>query len=128
MDVEQDPTPRPVGRPSKYDPAFCDKVIELMRGGVSFAAVAGALGVSRQTIYEWAEAHPEFSYTKSVGKAASQLFWERRLIDLSMGIQGNASAVIFALKNRASLDWRDMTEVKHDGGIVINVTPVEEKL
>jgi|SRR5271166_2028205 len=101
--------PRHAGRPSKYDPAFCDQVIELMKEGLSFGAVAGALGVSRRTIYEWADEHPEFSHTKERGKAPT-------------------TAIIFGLKNRAEDDWRDRTEVKHEGGMpVINITPEEAK-
>jgi len=125
------PQSRGGGRPSKYDPAFCDQVVELMKEGLSFAAVAGALGVSRDTIYEWAEAHPEFSDTKKIGKAVSQLFWERQLIAIARGlvVGSPTTAVIFGLKNRADLDWRDKTEVKHEGGTpVINITPEESRL
>jgi len=106
------PSPK-VGRPSKYDPAFCDQVVALMSEGLSLGAVAGALRVARSTIYNWADEYPEFLDTKKVGQSVAQLFWERRLIDLARGVQGNAAAVIFGLKNRAELDWRDKTEVNY---------------
>jgi hypothetical protein len=34
------PVKRPVGRPSLYDPAYCDKVIELGRIGKSVEQIA----------------------------------------------------------------------------------------
>ncbi len=118
------------GRPSTYDPSFCDRVIELMGEGLSFAAVAGALGVSRDTIYAWAEVHPEFSDTKKTGKAAAQLFWERQLIATAKGLVTGSptTAIIFGLKNRAPLDWRDKTEVEHKGTIPVAITPRESLL
>ena len=69
----------PGGRPSKYDPTFCEVMISAMETeGLSLGAVAGLIGVSRDTIYEWATVHPEFSYAKKVGEAKAQLFWERK--------------------------------------------------
>ena len=108
-----------IGRPSKYDAAYCDQVIELATAeGLSWGACAGDIGVSRQTLTAWAEAHPEFLDAKRVSEARSQLFWERKLSQLadkgSAG-PGASTAIIFALKNRAKDDWRDTVEQRHVG-------------
>lgn len=66
----------PVGRPSKYDPAYCDAVVELGRIGKSFAQMASHFDVARSTIDKWAEDHPEFSEALSRAKAHSQAYWE----------------------------------------------------
>ena len=56
-----DEAKRPVGRPTKYDPAYCDDVEAEMGNGLSLTAFAGVIGVSRSTINEWIDANPEFS-------------------------------------------------------------------
>jgi hypothetical protein len=114
-----DPIKRSVGRPSKYDPAYCQRVIELATSeGLSWGACAGEIGVSRQTLTAWADAHPEFLDAKRISEARSQLFWERKLsklADKGSAGPGASTAIIFALKNRARDDWRDMVEQKHTG-------------
>ena len=107
------------GRPSKYDPEFCEVMISAMETeGLSVGAVAGLIGVSRDTLYEWTTVHPEFSYAKKIGEAKAQLFWERKNVALaergSAG-PGASTAVVFALKNRGRADWRDVVEQKHTG-------------
>jgi DNA-binding XRE family transcriptional regulator len=64
------------GRPSTYDPAFCDKVIEFGRMGKSRAWIAAELGVNRDTINEWEKVHPDFSVAMSHAKTLSQQWWE----------------------------------------------------
>lgn len=104
---------RSVGRPTIYKPEYCEEVIELMAGGYSIAAVAGKLRVSRQTVYDWGDAHPEFLDALNVARAASALWWEDRAVALAKGGEGNASVVIFGLKNRVADEWRDKQEYDH---------------
>jgi hypothetical protein len=100
-----------VGRPSKYDPAFGDRIIELMSEGLSLTAAAAELNVHRDTVYEWASAHPAFSDSKKLASGKRQLFLERRLLSATEGPVVTSS--IFALKNAAPDDWRDKAEVEH---------------
>ena len=60
---------RPVGRPTKYDPEFCEKLVSLMSEGLSFMASCGEIGVSKTTGQNWAEEHPEFLAAMTLGKA-----------------------------------------------------------
>lgn len=103
------------GRPSKYDPAFCAKVVEYLAKGHSLTAFAGYIGVARSSIFKWADESPEFSDAIKVGQAKAVLFWEGVLIDLATNGGGNATAVIFALKNRAADDWADKVVTEHTG-------------
>jgi transposase-like protein len=107
------------GRPSKYDPEFCEVMISAMETeGLSLGAVAGLIGVSRDTLYEWTTVHPEFSGAKKIGEAKAQLFWERKNVSLANNGSagpGASTAIVFALKNRAKADWRDVIEQKHTG-------------
>lgn len=102
------------GRPSKYDPAYCDQIIDFLADGYSVTAFAGSIRVARSTVYLWAEEHPEFSDALNIGQAASALWWENRLRDNAEKGEGNATAAIFGLKNRAADDWRDKREHDHN--------------
>lgn len=118
-----------MGRPSDYDPAYCDLLAEHYRDGYSFESFGGVVGVSKQTLYNWCEAHPEFLDAKKTYETASQLAWEKRLRSLATSGEGNATAIIFGLKNRAPDNWRDVkaTELtgKDGGPIQANVGKVE---
>ena len=53
----------PAGRPTTFNPEYCDFVREHMAAGLSKTAVAGMLGTSRQTFINWCDANPEFLLT-----------------------------------------------------------------
>ena len=110
-----------VGRPSDYDPSFCDEAVTFLADGYSIAALAGHIGVARSTIYKWVEEHPEFSDAVKVGQAKATLWWEKANRNLAMTGEGNATACVFGLKNRASDEWRDKVENEHSGALTVNV-------
>lgn len=66
----------PVGRPSDYDPAYCEQVIDLGKEGKSPVQIAVALGVPRTTMLSWAEQHDEFSTALTRAKEHEQGWWE----------------------------------------------------
>lgn len=68
---------RPVGRPSKYKPEFCERVIELAKEGAGWAEYAAEFGVDRPTLYDWAAAHEEFSTALTRAKVLEQAWFER---------------------------------------------------
>lgn len=103
------------GRPSKYSPAYCDEVISTLSEGHSVTAFAGRIGVARSTVFKWAEEHREFSDALKIGQAKAVEFWERILATVAREGKGNATAAIFALKNRASDDWADRVVQEHTG-------------
>jgi len=100
----------PAGRPTKYDPAYCDAVIETMQQGLSLTAFAGRILVARSTINEWIEQHPEFSESVRVGKAARTAALEETMLSAESGPA--VTARMFALKNADPDEWRDKSEVK----------------
>ena len=67
----------PAGRPSKYDPAYCDEIIARCAEGWSFVEFAAHVGVARSTIDQWGVDHPEFSEALTRAKAAEQAWWEK---------------------------------------------------
>ena len=113
----------PGGRPSKYDPAFCDTAEAILAAGYSEAVLAGEIGVCLDTITEWKNVHPEFSASIKLGRAKGARIWEDRLAKLADLNIGNATGIIFGLKNRYQDVWRDKTETEHTGAVT--VTKVE---
>jgi hypothetical protein len=107
------------GRPSKYDPAFCETVEGTLAQGFSLAVAAGVIGVTRQTLDAWTKEHPEFLDAVKIGRARGALIWETRLAKLADTNEGNATGVIFGLKNRLPEDWKDKTETEHSGALAI---------
>lgn len=64
------------GRPSTYDPRFCEIVIEAGARGESEVGMAVACGLPRVTMRGWAKQHPEFSTALLMAKDLSQKWWE----------------------------------------------------
>lgn len=66
----------PVGRPSDYDPSFCEKVVELGKLGKSFEQMAAQLDVSYRTLCRWRDAHEEFRHALEEAQVLEQAWWE----------------------------------------------------
>lgn len=107
----------PIGRPSKYDPAYCEQVVEVMGEGYSLTAFAGMIGVARSTINEWIDNHAEFSEAVSLAKAKRLAEWERIGLGVAKngGGTGSATVVVFGLKNMGGDEWADVQRQEHTG-------------
>jgi hypothetical protein len=68
---------RPVGRPSKYRPEYCQRVIELGKEGYSHAELAADLEVDKASMYRWAEEHEDFRTALHAAKTFEQAWFER---------------------------------------------------
>ena len=105
----EEPKPK-MGRPTKYDPKFCEELVAHMARGKSFETFAAKLGFSKDTLYQWVKKYPEFSDAKKRGTVQSFDKWE----DLGhrLAEEGNAAVYIFNMKNR--FGWRDKMEHSMD--------------
>ena len=105
---------RKAGRPTKYDPIYCDMVEEEMAGGLSLTAFAGIIGVARSTINEWMAANPDFSEAVNRAKAKRLLQWERKALKVADngGTGGQSTIIIFGLKNMGGDEWTEKSETK----------------
>ena len=65
-----------MGRPTKYDPSYCAKVIELGRQGKSIEQTAGILNVSKRTLYNWRDAHEDFLHALDEAHDLALMWWE----------------------------------------------------
>lgn len=112
----------PAGRPTTFNPEYCDFVREHMAAGLSKTAVAGMLGTSRQTFINWCGANPEFLDAIRDGEAARTLYLELGLLEAKDG--PTVTSRIFALKNAAPHEWSDTQKVvgaEPDGGHKVKV-------
>jgi DNA-binding XRE family transcriptional regulator len=108
--------PNPIGRPTLYETKYCQMLIDHMSQGLSIEAFAGEIGVSKKTIYAWAEKYAEFLYAKQIGESKSALWWEKEAANglWSSKEKGtfNTALWIFNMKNRHG--WADKFEVNQD--------------
>lgn len=109
------------GRPSKYDPAFCDDVIESGMMGASKAQMARNLGIDRETLDNWAKAHPEFSRAVKAAQELSLAWWEDQGQSSLWADKFQSTSYIFQMKNRFRDDYADVSRTEHtgrDGGAI----------
>jgi transposase len=81
---------RSVGRPSQYDPLYCERVIELGKLGKSVEQIAAQIGVGTKTMYNWRDEHPEFLHAMDIAKELELDWWEN--IAQSMMVEDKDSA------------------------------------
>jgi hypothetical protein len=112
---------RAAGRPTLYCEEYAERVVEFCRDGFTLTAFAGEIGVARSTINEWIDAHPKFSEAVNRAKALKARWWEDRAREIAQngGAGGQATIVIFGLKNHAPEDFRDKTEHEHSGSLTL---------
>lgn len=121
----------PAGRPTKYNPKLCEKVLLVGEDGGTLAEMAEALDIDRGTLNDWVQKHEEFSRAVKRGLQKAQVWWERQgKIATFGGIDGfNATSYIFQMKNRFKEDWREKQEVEHSGGMaLVRVNEADERI
>ncbi|MEK9809966.1 MAG: terminase small subunit [Candidatus Nanopelagicales bacterium] len=97
---------KPVGRPSKYDPAYCAAALDFVgMQGKSIEEFAAHLQVHRDTVYEWEKVHPAFSDALTRAREFSEAFWFNRLEQLMVDRNANAPLVKLYLARR--FGWSD---------------------
>lgn len=111
------------GRPSDYEPSFCERVIEMGKLGYSQAQMASELDVAKSTITEWAHKIPEFSNALTRARTHSQRWWEEQAQQGLRDRDFNAGIWDKSVKSRFREDYTDrsINEIvgKDDGAIDI---------
>ena len=64
------------GRPTDYDPKYCELVIAMGREGKSKAQIAATIGVTRVTMWGWAQKHEEFFNALALSEELALQWWE----------------------------------------------------
>lgn len=118
------------GRPTSYDPKYCDLLIEHRAKGFSFESFAWLIRVSKKTLYNWKEEFPEFLHAAGVAEEAHRYYQEAVGLAGTRGLpafttvnpqgeevqnimgQFNASTWQFMMKNTHAAEWKDKHEVE----------------
>ena len=111
----------PGGRPTLYDPAYCERAIEAGKAGKSYAWIAAEFDISKQTLYDWMAAHPEFLDAMTRARGYAQRWWEDAGQEGMTSPGFNASVWSRSMGARFPDDWREVkgTELTgKDGGPV----------
>ena len=105
------------GRPSTYDPAFCERVIALGLEGMSEAQIARDLGVARASLWDWAKAHEEFSAALTRARDLAQAWWEDQGVAMMRQPSANSNAAIWkkSMEARFRDDYTETRKNEHSG-------------
>ena len=110
---------KPVGRPSLYDPSYCDKVVELGRLGKSVEQISSNLGVSCRVMYDWRDRYPEFLRALEEAKEAEQTWWEDQaqayMLEHKDGAKLNASIWSRSMAARFPKKYRESVKQEITG-------------
>ena len=115
------------GRPTDYTDDMPEAAIRIIGDeGKSITQFARDMRISRQTVYQWAEDHAEFSDALTRAKEWSEAYWEDKMVDFMVDRDVNAPLVKLYMANR--FRWRDKpaedddTDTPEPTTVNINVT------
>lgn len=110
---------RPVGRPTLYDPAMCEKVVELGKLGKSIEQICYNLNISIRTIYLWRDTHEEFMQALEDAKTFEQAWWEEQaaayMVENKESDKLNASLWSRSMAARFPKKYRESTKTEITG-------------
>lgn len=135
-----------VGRPSKYEPGFCETAHRLAVDGATDIELADALDVHVATLYRWKAEYSEFREAISLGKEAADDRVEASLYHRAVGyshdavkifMPGGAEKPVVApyrehyppdtaaaslwLRNRRPDRWRDKQDFEQSGNVKMEI-------
>jgi len=121
MAKEKQTVKRPVGRPSKYKPEYCEEIIRLGKEGKSIAQMAAFFDVDKASIFRWAEESDDFRTAFARAKVHSQNWWEDKAQQNLASRDFNAQLWLKSVASRFRDDYTERTQTEitgKDGGAV----------
>ncbi len=119
--IKAKPEKRPVGRPTKYCPEFCELAIEMGKLGYSPAMIAAEFDVDKASMYDWGASHPEFSTALTRAKTFEQSWWEREGMGGLRSREFNANLWIKSAQARFREDYTERKELTGANGGAVQV-------
>ena len=117
------------GRPTKYSKAMLDKAREYIQNHAQYgdvvpiaAGLAGELGVTKVTLYEWAKHYPEFSNTLQLLQEAQ----ERKLASGGLSSTFQPTIAKLMLANHGYHDKQEIGQGKEMDPITIRVVNADD--
>lgn len=117
------------GRPTKYDPIYCEAVLQLGADGAGRYEMALELGIVYSTLQQWEKNYPAFAEAMRDASDLAQGWWAKQgRKGIFMGSDFNANAYALQVKNRFPRDWKDKHDHVVEGGITVTITSDDAKL
>lgn len=102
----------PTGRPTLYNPTYCERVEELGKLGKSPVQIAAQLNIDRTTLYSWGVDHPEFATALRRAKGFEQEWWENTAQEALKADKFQAVVWKTSMQARFREDYTERTETK----------------
>ena len=119
--TQEKPAKRPVGRPTKYKPEYCEEVIRLGKEGKSIAQMAAFFDVDKASVFRWAEESDDFRTALARARVHSQNWWEDKAQQNLASRDFNAQLWLKSVASRFRDDYTERTQTEitgKDGGAV----------
>lgn len=121
----------PAGRPTTYDPSYCEKIVEWGKQGISIVEMASRMDICEDTFYEWVKVHPEFSEAHRAARNHAKSWLVYQVRQMAEGEhKGNFRAAQFLLNVNHKLveETNQSQEVRQDPTkIQIEILPSKQK-
>ena len=110
---------KPFGRPTLYDPSYCDVVREYGALGKSVEQISSHLGVSLRVLYDWRGKYEDFLHALDDAKVAEQSWWEDQaqayMLEHKDGAKLNASIWSRSMAARFPKKYRESVKQEITG-------------
>ncbi len=101
-----------VGRPTLYNPEYCEQAVELLDQGKSRIELCRHFRVAKSTLQEWEANHPEFSAALNRGTDYSEAVWTQ------MGHQNltnkDFNSRLYEINMMNRFGWMKKAQEKHE--------------
>ncbi len=118
-----------LGRPSKYDPAYCDQVVALGKEGLSRWQICSRLDIGLHNMIAWEGAHEEFRQSLEEARLHALSYWEDlahdHIREAPGGVKLNTGLWSRSMAARFPEQYRENSKVevtgKNDGPIEVDM-------
>lgn len=118
-----------LGRPSKYDPAYCDQVVALGEEGLSRWQICSRLGIGIHNMNAWEGAHEDFRRALEQARLDALAYWEDlahdHIREAPGGVKLNTGLWSRSMAARFPEQYRENSKVevtgKNDGPIEVDM-------
>lgn len=108
-------------QPTKYDPAMCQRMIDLGKEGASQKMMWADLGISKSTAEAYKKKYPEFAEALDLALVHSQAYWERLMLANAENKNFNTRMVEIAVRGQFQDTYKDSRDVKLDAKVETKV-------
>ncbi len=95
-------------KPTVYKPEYCQKLIESQARGEHIIEFAASVSVSKKTVFEWLDKHPEFAAAYEEGKPKAMAWYLKEGRKMVKGGNGNGAVWKSFMANK--FGWTEKIE------------------